>query len=195
MKLLNCGKINTSFEHESPADFLTSQWQERDRSSVYLVYRWSIACFFVFSFVVSVITAVIRSELLVYLIYLTHWNLIFTTASMVLSAVLVTRYNKNQLNCDKMTKEMKILWFLSSSSYMYAFLISLIYWTLLFNKEKAVMDLNNVLVHMTNSLTLLIDLAVVKQPSRFGIFIFPLGCGIVYLFFSWLYPALGGLNR
>jgi hypothetical protein len=78
---------------------------------------------------------------------------------------------------------------------MYAFLISVIYWTLLYKKEKAVIDLNNVLVHLTNSLVLLIDLAVVKQPGRVGIFVYPLSCGLVFLFFSWLYPALGGVNR
>lgn len=195
MKFLKCCGINTSFEHDVPQDFLQSQWQTRERSVVYLAYRITIACFFVFSLLTSMVTAVYRSEALVYFIYLTHWNLLFTTASMLLAAILVYLHHTNRLKCDKMTRELKALWFLSSSSNMYAFLISLIYWTLLFKKDNAVIDLNNILIHATNSLVLLIDLAVVKHPGRAGLFIYPLGCGFIFLFFSWLYPALGGLNR
>lgn len=195
MKCLKFFGLNTSFEHETPQDFVTSQWQRKEQSIAYLAYRITVACFFIFSTLTSLATAAFRSELHVYLIYLTHWNLFFTTIAMILSAVLVTLHHKGRLKCDKMTRELKTLWFLSSSSCMYAFLISLIYWTVLFKAEHAKIDLNNILVHATNSLVPLIDLWVVRQPPRFGIFVYPVGCGFIFLFFSWLYPALGGLNK
>jgi hypothetical protein len=195
MKLLSCGRLNTSFEHESPKDFVTSQWQTREKSVIYLAYRWTIACFFVFSLFTSLFNSVAKSEIHVYFIYLTHWNLLFTTVSMILSAILVTRHHKNRLNCDKMTRELKTYWLISSSTSMYAFLVSLIYWTLLFKQDEAVLDMNNVLVHATNSLVLIFDLSVVKHPGRFGILVYPLCAGVIFLIFSWIYPFLGGLNR
>lgn len=195
MKFLCYGRMNTSYEHETPKDFVTSQWQTREKSVIYLIYRWTIACFFVFSLLTSIVIATARSEILVYPIYLTHWNLLFTTISMVMAAVLTTLHHKDLLNCEKMTRELKVFWFLSSSSNMYAFLVSLIYWTLLYKADTAVIDLNNVLVHATNALVIIVDLTVVKHPGRFGLFLLPLSCGLLYSFFSWLYPALGGRNR
>lgn len=188
--------INTSFEYSAPTEFLQSQWQSRERSPAYLVYRWIIALFYVFSVAYSMMTSSCRGEIRFYYIYLTHWNLLFSMSSMVMAAVLVTLHHWKRLKvADRMTRELKAFWFLSSSSNMYAFLVSLIYWNILYKQDANVVDLNNVLVHATNSLVLLIDMAIVKYPGRIGVFVYPLGCGCVYLFFSWLYPSLGGLNR
>lgn len=192
---LSC-RINTSLEHTSPKDFVQSQWQTNEKSVGYLVYRWSIACFFVFSVFVSTATSVARGEIFTYLIYLTHWNLVFSMITMVYSAVLTTLYHMDRIKCaDKMTRWLKTYWFLSTSSNMYAFLVTLIYWTLLFKAEKSQVDLNNIVVHVTNSIMVLINLAVIKQPERFGLFVYPLVCGCIYLFFSWFYPVLGGKNK
>lgn len=193
---LNCIKINSSFEHDSPADFLQSQWQTREKSVIYLIYRWSVAFFFMFSVAVSMTTSALRRELHIYFIYLTHWNLIFTMISMVMNSVLVSMHHMERLKVtDKMTRELKILWFFTTSSQMYAFLVSLIYWTVLYKQGQSVIDFNNVLIHGTNSLIIVIDLIIVKQKARVGMFIYPLFCGFAFLFFTWLYPALGGLNR
>lgn len=195
MKQSRC-TINTSFDHSAPVDFLQSQWQSRDKSPAYLIYRWTIALFYIFSVVYSLVTSIQRKELQFYYIYLTHWNLIFNMGSMVLSAILMTLYHLNRLKSpDRMTRELKTYWFLSTTSNMYAFLVSLIYWTVLYKQDMNVVDANNILVHATNSLVLLVDLAVVKHPGRLGIFVYSLGCGCMYLFFSWLYPFLGGLDR
>ena len=193
---LKCGKINTSYEYSSPNDFVQSQWQTREKSFIYLIYRWIIASFFIFSVITSVVNAVLRGELHVYYIYLTHWNLVFTMITAVWSACLVTRHQYDQLKHeDKMTKELKMFWFLSTSSNMYAFLVSMIYWGILYKNDLNKIDLNNIVVHATNSLVVLMNLAVVKQPERFGLFIYPLFCGCMFLFFTWIYPFLGGKNR
>lgn len=190
---LNCG---TSFEYHSPANFLKSQWQTREKSVVYLVYRWIIAGFYIFSVIVNVATSVQRQALHVYYIYLTHWNLCFTTVAMVFNACLVTLHHMDRLKVkDRMTRELKIFWFLSTTSNMYAFLVSLIYWALLYKPETSLIDLNNIVIHASNALVILIDLAVVHRPERIGMFIYPLNCGFLFLFFTWLYPFLGGQNR
>lgn len=193
---MKCGKINTSFEYSSPKDFVQSQWQTREKSFIYLIYRWIIACFFIFSVITSVVNAILRGELHVYYIYLTHWNLVFTMVTAVWSACLVTRHHNDQLKLEgQMTKELKMFWLLSTSSSMYAFLVSMIYWGILYKTDLNKIDLNNVVVHLTNSLVVLMNLAIVKQPERFGLFIYPLFCGCMFLFFTWLYPFLGGKNR
>jgi hypothetical protein len=193
---LNWCKINTSFEHKTPKDFVQSQWQTREKSVVYLVYRWSIACFFIFSVFVSAATSAARGEIFCYLIYLTNWNLLASMISMVYSACLTTLHHMDRfIFTDKMSRTLKTYWFLSTSSNMVAFLVTLTYWTVLFKEETAVVDLNNIVVHATNSIMVLINLAVVKQPERFGLFIYPLVCGGIYLFFSWFYPFLGGKNK
>lgn len=193
---LSCGKINTSFEYKTPKDFVQSQWQTREKSVVFLVYRWCIACFFIFSVFVSAATSAARGELFSYFIYLTHWNLVCSMISMVYAACLTTLYHMDRFSfTDQMNRVLKLAWFLSTSSNMYAFLVTLIYWSVLFNSEKAVVDLNNIVVHATNSLMVLINLAVIKQPERFGLFVYPLSCGCIYLFFCWFYPFLGGKNK
>lgn len=193
---LKCGAINTSFEYDSPVDFLQSQWQTGEKSLAYLIYRWAIAIFFLFCVITSATTAATRSELPYYMIYLTHWNLVFTMFSMLWSAFLVTLHHTDRIRAgERMTSSIKLSWFLSTSSNMYAVLVSLIYWTVLYKTEVNVIDLNNIIVHASNSLVVLFNLLIVKQPERFGLFIYPLSCGCIYLFFSWFYPFLGGKNK
>lgn len=192
----NCGQINSSFEHSSPEDFVKSQWQTKEKSVGYLIYRWAVACYYIFSVITSLTVTSMRRELHIYPIYLTHWNLVFTMISMLAGAVLVTLYYRDRLNVEgKMTRKLKAYWFLSTSSSMYAFLVSLIYWTVLYKPATSVIDLNNIVVHVTNSLVIIIDLMLVKHSSRVGQFLYPLLCGFVFLFFTWLYPLLGGVNR
>lgn len=194
---LTIGKFNISFEHESPKDFLVSQWQSKDKCVGYVIYRWIIASFFIFSVATSIIYALLRNQLLVYLIYLTNWNLNFTMVMTCMSAWMATMYYKDKYDIkEKMTRNLKVLWFLSTTTTMFSILVSLIYWSILYKpKGRSVIDLNNVLIHATNSIVLIVDLCVVKHPGRFGLFIYPLSCGFAYLLFSWFYPFLGGINK
>jgi hypothetical protein len=193
---MKCGTINTTYEHPKPKDFLQSQWQSGDKSFFYLIYRWFVACFFIVCVVNSVVTFMLRGDLHVYWIYISYWNLVFTMVSMIWSAVLVTLYHLDLMDVgDKMTRHLKTSWFLSTSSNMYAFLVSIIYWTTLYKNEPNGKDFNNLVVHVTNSFVVLVNLAVVKQPERLGIFLYPMICGFAYLFFTWLFPFLGGLDR
>lgn len=190
-------KVKNDFGHQTPTDFLTSQWQRDDTKCVrYLIYRWIIASFYVFSVLFSLATIFRRGEARFYFIYLTHLNLCTTMITMILGAVLVHRYHYGKMVVtDEMTMTLRIYWFLSQSSSMYAFLISITYWTVLYKMETNSLDFNNIIVHGTNSLMLFIDFMIVRHPARLRTFTYPLMCGFVYLFFSWFYPFLGGVNR
>ncbi|KAG5677931.1 hypothetical protein PVAND_007645 [Polypedilum vanderplanki] len=116
----------------------------------------------------------------------------------VIAAILVIQYHQNRMPIpDKMTLLMKIYWFFSISTTMYAILISMIYWGVLFKQDNNVIDLNNILIHGTNSLLLVIDIFIVKHRSNVSQFIWPLFCGIAYLILlTWFYTVvLGGFNR
>lgn len=194
---LNERKINFHFEHNSPKHFIVSQWQQTEKSARYVIYRWIIACFYVFSFIYSFATSISRGEFKVHFIYLTNLNLCATMILTTLHAALVTMYYIDYVRIpDQMTLKLKLVWFLSISCTMYSILISMIYWLLLFKKDQSVIDLNNILIHITNSCVLVLDLFVIKHCARISHFIWPLLCGILYLLiFTLFYPLLGGLNR
>ena len=189
--------LNFSLKHDVPEDFVQSQWQRSKTSIPYVGFRWIMASFQIFSVMLSITTAVQREKLNIYWVYLTHWNLCLTMIVMIWSACLATTFYMDRLNVgDKMTKSLKIFWCLSSSTNVYAILISIVYWSVLYRMEKnAVCDLNNIVVHGTNSLSVLLNLAVVKQPERFSLVVYPLSYGMIYLVFSWLYPFFGGVTK
>lgn len=188
------GKINYELEHDTPKDFVISQWQTKEKSAAYVIYRWILAMFYLFSFIFSFHTSIARGELKVHFIYLTNWCMLSTLASTVLGAVLVTLYYFKRLKTDKMTISFKTYWFLSITCTLYAILISFTYWAVLYWKDDNKIDLNNVIIHMTNCL-LVIDILVVKHKWNLAQFVWPLAFGCVFLAFSFVYPQLGGLNR
>lgn len=195
-KLMN-KKINCDFEHDSPKDFVISQWQRRERCVIYLIYRWLLAAFYVLSVVISMATAVSRGDFKVYFIYLTNLNLMATMVVTLLGAYISTQFYRNRYEItNKMTPTLKFYWFLSICTTMYAILISFIYWAILYHQDNNVLDLNNVIVHITNSCILIIDIFVIKHRARFSHFVWPVFCGCAYLLiFTWLYPFFGGVNR
>jgi hypothetical protein len=161
---------------------------------IYVLYRWIIAIFFMFSIFNSVIYSIANDKTIAIFIYLTRWNLYQTTIAMTIGAFLVTRhYFKNEKNF-KMTKSIKIYWIISNNSVVFACSVSIINWTLL-HKYGTPIDLNNVLVHITNSMVLIIDLFIIQHPHRTLHLIYPVMSGLVYLAFSIVFPFLGGLNE
>lgn len=189
------GQINYNLEHDSPKDFVKSQWQVKEKSVVYVIYRWMMACFYLFSFIFSLSTSTARGEFKIHFIYLTNWNMIGSLFTTSLSALLVQCYHKNLLKIDKMTKTLKFFWYLSMTHTLYAAIVSFVYWAILFDKEKNnFINMNNVIIHITNCV-ILMDIFVVKYKWNIAHFIYPLIFGIFYLAFTFVYPALGGLER
>lgn len=189
------GKINYNLDYHSPLDFVTSQWQLGEKSVAYVIYRWILAKFYLFSFFFSFSTSIYRQELKVHFIYLTNWIMFASVILTILAAVLVTLHFLNRIKVDKMTLPLKIYWYLSICCTMYACLITFTYWAILFHKDPGnVVDMNNVLIHMTNCVIVL-DIFIVKHKCSIAHFVWPLITGLVFLGFSYVYPSLGGVNR
>lgn len=190
------GFFNFILDHDIPEDFVVSQWQSKHKNVYYVIYRWIIAIFYIFSISMSALEDFNRGTFSTHFIYFTNINLNLSMIMTVWSALLATRYYSGKLKFNgKMTKTLKCFWMLSSTTVASSCLASFTYWSKIHNPEIYPIDLCNILVHATNSLVLLIDMCIVRQPARYSTIIFPIINAIGYLTFTWLYPALGGLNR
>lgn len=107
------GKINYNLEHDSPVDFVTSQWQISERSAAFVIYRWILANFYLFSFFFSFATSIYRGELRVHFIYLTNWIMLASAVLTILAAVLATLHFHSRIKLDTMTLPLKVYWYLS----------------------------------------------------------------------------------
>jgi len=196
MKEAIADRIARHFEHEVPLDFVTSQWQRGEKSAAYLYWRLFVATFYVFSVFTSIGYAIYYGYAEIYFIYLTHWNLCMTMAATMFGAVLVTLHYEGKMRVtERMTRVLRCYWFLSTNTNMYSVFVTILYWTILYKKDVSVIDFNNVLVHITNSVVLIVDLMIVRLPVKLSHAIYPIACGSVFMFFTWLYPALGGVNK
>lgn len=122
----------------------------------------------------------------------THFTLLTTLASWMnminslLSAYIVTAYYLDRLPIDKvMTTPLKASWYLSQLSTVFAICVSSAYWSKGYQGE--VIDLDNILKHVMNSVMVLIDLFIVKYPHRFSHFIYSMLFGSIYVFFNYAY--------
>lgn len=186
--------FNFTFEHDNPEDFLVSQWQSKEKSLFYVIYRWIIAIFFVKFVLCWFIGDFIYDQgILIDFIYITNLNLILTTATVLISALLATRHYRG--NYKIKSGILKIFWFMWTTSTTFAVLISLNYWILVYDAAKEEIDLNNIVSHILNSVILMIDLCVTRYPGRFGLFIYPTICSVGYQIFNWLYIFFGGVNK
>lgn len=170
------------------------QWQRSDRSLAYVWYRWIVAVFYTFSFVNSVISSIMINEASVMFIFLSRWNLLGSAVATLLGAYLASCYYYDR---DKMatrgTFPIKFYWFISNNSVVTAFVVSTVYWTLL--SHEGPKDLNNFLMHTTNSIGLLIDVFIVRHPHRVSHLVYPMACGASYMLFTIIYTFFGGVDH
>ncbi|CAO1378485.1 unnamed protein product [Diamesa serratosioi] len=184
------------FEHNTPVDFVSSQWQSERKCFNFLVYRWILAVFFVGTVILSIFTALENDQFDYYFIYLTNLGIWLCMISTLLGAVLVTVHHYDLIApCyhEKMTKIFKFYWFLSNATSVLAFCISITYWSLVFDGRD--WGINDFLTHAGNSIVLFADLFVVRHPGKFTHFIYPPGVGLIYLLFTLVYTFLGGKDR
>ncbi|CAD6996699.1 unnamed protein product [Ceratitis capitata] len=191
------------FDHSPADDFVKSQWQSRTKSVAYLIYRWLIALFF---------TAVVIDSMLekeegssfnfwLYFIYLTNWGVMLCMFTNILGAILVTtwhfhpEYADKLLNMDSLTSPFVIYWSMHIISLVLSVVITIIYWSLLYNAAESSLNATNVLTHACNSIFMFIDLLIVAHPLRLLHMFLPVTFGIIFAIFSFIYQKCGGLNR
>lgn len=171
------------------------QWQKQDKSLIYLTYRWTVALFFIISVAFSIVVNIKRGHFHVYFIYLTHLNLFATMLTMLLGALLAHQhFIKKAKNSMKMNGTLiNAYWLLHNQSVVLSCIVSIFYWGLIHKGEP--IDLNNVLIHITNSAVLLIDLLIVRHPANYKNFVFMLIVEMAYMLFTAVFQFCGGLNK
>jgi hypothetical protein len=114
--------------------------------------------------------------------------------TMILSAFLVTLHHFNQLEVDKKTPtSIKIYWALWNQSIVLSCIVSAMYWMVIYKSEP--IDSNNILIHATNSIVLIIDLFICKHPPKYTNFVLLVVVEMIYLLFTVVYQFAGGLDK
>lgn len=127
-------KINTcGFGHDNPDVFAMSQWQNKPKSIIYLMYRWVFAVFFVCVLVYSMLSSVQDWTIGYWFIYLTNIGLLICSIYSVCAAIFVSVYHFDVIKLEASSFSYKIFWYLSNVTIVLAFLISIVYWATLFD--------------------------------------------------------------
>ncbi|XP_055848527.1 protein rolling stone-like [Episyrphus balteatus] len=181
---------NFRLNHYPVEDFYKSQWQTRERSFWYLLYRWCVALFYLGSILACAIHQFDNAR---FFIYLTDWGFVLCTIATLYGAVLTTLWHFDRVDALEDSWGIKLFWILHWSALVLSIVISSMFWTLLLQVDPSIAgDPYNLLQHATNSIVMIIDHFVVRFPSRILHFIYPLGIGAVYCLFSIIYYFAGG---
>uniref|UniRef100_A0A1B0CZ86 Uncharacterized protein n=1 Tax=Phlebotomus papatasi TaxID=29031 RepID=A0A1B0CZ86_PHLPP len=178
-----------------------SQWQRRNRNCIYLIYRWIIAIIFIASVAVSMSNNVTASDWGFYFIYLTNWGIVACTITTTMGAILVSLWHFHPQFSARVESEgvvptsFKVYWTLHNSTLVMSIIITIIYWSILFDPEIHMADAINVLTHATNSVFMFIDVLIVAYPVRIYHAVQGLAFGLVYVIFSVIYFAAGGTTK
>lgn len=158
----------------------------------YLVYRWVLAIFSGASLGYSLFDACKHGHLRFFWIYLSHLNLFATAVTAALGALLVTLHfsTKAVVIPKPIIALYRILW---NQSVMLSLLVSTFYWLFIYKNEK--IDLNNFLNHVANSAVSVIDVLIVNHSPNLWNFVFSLPALFAYKILTFVYPALGVLNK
>lgn len=114
-----------------------------------------------------------------------------------LGAILVTLYHFDLLKLgEKLTKYMKVYWWLWNQSLVLSWIVSIFYWMYhnFSHEEVDPIDLNNILTHVTNSVVLTFDLFIVRHPPNYANLGHNVAVVVVYAVFTFIFQIGGGRN-
>ncbi|CAG4977818.1 unnamed protein product [Parnassius apollo] len=141
-----------------------------------------------------------RSGMLeLWFIYLTHWGITLNTFATGFSVAISARcYFYGPIGADfSLPWYVKTYWVLYNSAVPIAFLITVFYWTILYEAgfEEEMNYGLDVAVHGLNSIVMFLLLAFSSHPSRLLHVYQPFIFGLTYGFFSAIYYLAGGLDK
>ncbi|KAJ3656189.1 hypothetical protein Zmor_015285 [Zophobas morio] len=186
-----------TLRHKNPYIFVTSEWQ-KESSFIYVVYRWAVAIFFVITLFLCFIEDWNEpvSFQVKFLLYFTNWAYIISTFQAVVIADLTTKVFRRL--CKKSRSNLKcyqVYWLSNILSTDIAFLVTIWYWTFIYNPKVDVLSLANIFKHALNSVVAMVDLFIVAHPVRLLHGIYSAVFLVVYGLFSAAYYVCGGLGK
>lgn len=98
------------------------------------------------------------------------------------------------LNDGQMPKIFKFYWSLHNVTLILSLMITLLYWGIVYDKDRDALDAVNLLTHGSNSIFMMIDLLIVSHPIRLMHVIQPVLFGLAYGFFTYIYYLCGGVD-
>ncbi|XP_075151374.1 protein rolling stone [Haematobia irritans] len=188
------------FEHTPPDDFVKSQWQNRTKSILYLIYRSFLAAFFIAVVIDSMIDHYQYASFGLYFIYMTNWGILLCMITNVYALILVLiwhyrpEYADKLLNLESLTSPFRIYWAIHITTLVVSIVITIIYWSLLYDANESNLTATNILTHALNSILMFVDLLIVAHPLRLLHVFLPVVFGIIYAIFSAIYQLCGGKN-
>lgn len=193
----------------SPLRF-TNTWIGGDTVSyTYLTYKWFLAILFLVGLVQSIIQNTLHflelgegENVYKYFIYLTNNGRLVACVACLLEAVLVSlRWRREKTEGKGIVEEdnrlptvLKVLWTLCNISASLSVMISLVYWTALYNPERHYLDFENFSGHLLIAVANVCDVFVSDRPWRMLHAIHALIFGGVFGIFSFIYFLAGGTN-
>uniref|UniRef100_A0A182QD39 Protein rolling stone n=1 Tax=Anopheles farauti TaxID=69004 RepID=A0A182QD39_9DIPT len=188
--------------------FYLCQWQSSTQVGIcYLLYRLIVAIVFLAMLVCSVLD-IGRSEPMFehhyakWWIYLTHWALLACTIQAWLAAIIVTKglmIDRNEfewnIHVARESRLHSVYWIAYTIATVYSFIVTIVYWTFVYDPSKNRVDAVNLMVHVLNSIIMLIDLTIVGHPIKLNHAYWTTGIGVAYALFSIVYYLAGGTDR
>lgn len=125
---------SVGFHHDEPEVFVTTQWtRDTEKNLLFLLFRWVLAGFYIgvvaYSWTSNINSGIFRF----WFIYMTSLGIFICMISTTFAAVLATLYQFDAITINSQSSSYKLYWFLSNISTVLAFMITIIYWSVLFN--------------------------------------------------------------
>ncbi|XP_076762451.1 protein rolling stone isoform X1 [Xylocopa sonorina] len=178
---------------------------QRHVATWYLFYRWLIFMAWVAIVVCSIFEfgsyTPTDPPYAKWPIYLTNWDLVLGLCQALLGGFLVSKRWKLQkaMNFDPsaLTLETidKLYWFLFVVTTNTAIVVTITYWCAIYNPAIHFMDPQNVMVHMCNSILMVLDFCIAGIPFRLRNFWWCFLIVFSYILFSVVYYLCGGLDK
>ncbi|CAH1639874.1 unnamed protein product [Spodoptera littoralis] len=218
-RMWQASRRSLNLDHAPAHHFACSQWQSSPHpSTTYLIYRWLLFISVISTGIASFACQHLPRQYdgpirelnyMKWFIYFTNWGYLLITLQSALALAVVIRYRSQKCNSTYEEDEIPIplgrrvrtpllcraYWLSHNIATDLAFVISLVYWTLVHDPRIHEINAINVLVHGGNSLVMVIELLVTSHPVRAAHALYSAGAGLAYGVFSAFYWAVGGTDR
>ncbi|GAB1860303.1 Protein rolling stone [Camponotus japonicus] len=134
-------------------------------------------------------------------IYLTNWDVLLGFTQALIGGILVSKRWRLQKipsfdPCGlKLKSTERLYWFLYVVTTNLAIGVTFCYWFTVYNPEIHQLDPLNIMMHVCNSVLMLVDFVVTSIPFRLRNFWWCLSIAVFYCVFTAIYYIAGGLDK